>query len=1424
MLRCPNCHTINPPEAKYCLECGNRLVVCPNCGTVNLPIAKFCIECGTALTSRGENTAPLSQDTQEARGTLQIPSNGDVQQSSQSAFQFPRTSVPPEERRVVTVMFADIVSSTPLAEHLDPEDMRAILAAYFNLMTEQIRRHGGTVEKYIGDAVMAVFGTPVAHEDDPDRAIRAALDMQTALANFNAQRQERDPQATHLQMRIGINTGEVVGQGGGTLSGGQVAARQDFLITGDPVNVAARLQQVAAPDTILVGERTYLTTRDVFDFRRIAPLHLRGKSEPILAWVVQGYRTRESWANSSLATRGTIAQHPRGIEGLEARLVGRTLELTLMHATYARVQTERHPHLITLLGVPGIGKSRLVHEFIEGEQEKASCTSSDGKSVEPRVLQGRCPPYGEGITYWPLIEILRSLLNVRDGDTYNTIKARLVDLVRDTLISAKRTEDPTEIASAIARSIGRELDVTPLAFDRADQATRLPASLSAFQTASIDGSPALGVQMATPEEVESYVDGRERERQRSTHSKSTEQSGQQAALFRAWRIFLEALAQQQPLILVIDDLQWADEALLDLLEYLTDRVTNVPILFLCPARPDFFERRREWGGGRRNFTTIALESLSNEESNELINELLKTDELPDALRHTILNRAEGNPFFVEEIVRMLIDQGVLVNGGGSWHVSAQYETILSELASPAAPPEDTLLDQHYVFPLPRVPDTIQGVLAARIDLLSLAEKRILQDASIIGRTFWLSGLLELAADPEATLEITRSSVLQTLDSLMQRDFIIETDKPARSPLENDRVFSFKHVLIRDVVYNNIPRARRAQAHAELALWLEERTAGRAEQFVELLAYHYQQALENWSANLEMPLQLPFSRAELRNRAIHYLTMAGDQALRSYYTIRAIQAYSEALDLLGDSNADGLTLGRMHDKLGDAYAQRANLDEAWEEYRQALQLIREAPESEMEEPAAKNETLLCLYERLAELPTRWGGWWNAEPDLEEVRSYIDAGLKLLEDHHADFSEAQSSVSQSPETTANVPVSSIGKIDVNRDRVAFLTYQALWYLRQMDQPEIGSTERAALAEQALRSGNEAMNIAEEKNDAISLWIALDALGFIYLRLHKYHESHSVQHRRLELVSAISSREELHDLYYSLGSAHERVSDYPSALKWFGRASHIAQNMESPSMLLVSMIGRMYVWYHWNRWDEVREVARNILQMCEQYQLDEQWQFDALETLAEIDYRTGNEEEGDQYMRQCRRLIDLRGIQPELTRSIHLARQDWTRALADYRTSVERSEPFPRPIVLAILAELSVMMNESTEVQQTLCERAVSHAHASGSRKAEAVALRARGRMYIELQNWEAAEQDLKQSLAQCEMLDLPWERGNTLFCLGSLYRHHAEILYTDDSAGRDADLGLARFYLEQALGFYESLGAVNDAEQARLALAQESMPPA
>ncbi len=1326
-MRCPNCRSLNPPTARFCMECGNRLLVCPNCQTVNLPRAKFCIECGIALAEQIHDlnyTEPLSGTGRQERYTRStsglmalLPGTNAINSSQLSE---------PEERRVVTVMFADITGSTPLADRLDPEDMRAILAGYFNLMAEQIRRHGGTVEKYIGDAVMAVFGAPVAHEDDPDRAIRAALDMQAALTHFNTMRQARDSETTRLQMRIGINTGEVAAPGANS-------QRQDFLITGDAVNVAARLQQVAMPETILVGERTYLAAREVFDFRSLAPIQVKGKPLPLNAWAVQGFQVRDL----------SIIQHPRGIEGLQAPLVGRSLELTLIHATYARVRDARHSHLITLLGAPGIGKSRLIREFIEREETAARCTTCDDIPVEPRVLKGHCPPYGEGITYWPLVEILRSLIQVRDGESGEALEKRFVEFVRETLRKAKRAEEVDLVATVLLQSIGRGLRGDVSLHERRDI-------------------------------------------QRSTRNKDADMSGPQALLQRACRILLEAIAQTQPLILVIDDLQWADEALLTLLEYLTGRISDFPILFLCLARPDFLERRREWGGGQPNFTTIILDALTRDETTELISELLSTDDLPDALLHTIQRRAEGNPFFVEEIVRMLIEQGVLVKDEScnEWCISSQSEDALSELASPATPPEDTLLDQHYILPLTRLPDTIQGVLAARVDLLSQVEKLVLQCASIVGRTFWLSAVLELTEDLE------REVVLQTLEQLIRRDFIEECEKQARGPEEEEESFSFKHILIRDVVYNNIPRNRRSQKHAQLALWLEERVADRLETFADLLAYHYQQALANWSTTLHVHTihstdselgreeegsrsrLLLLTRSELAERAIRYLMLAGDKAYRSYYTIRAIQAYTEAIDLLQEYEGDTRELARTYQKLGHAYSQRSTMDDAWREYLNALNLMKS--ENEVE----RND-LLCIYMHLAELATRWGGWFDHDPDMQEVRSYIDEGLKLLE-------------GQPP----------------SGDLAAFLTYLSLWYTRKFKpaQPE----ERPELAEHALRYALEGLHIAEEAHDTISTWMALDALGFIYNKQHRYDDDHATEHRRQSLQSLVKSREEQFDLYSSLGYAHLAISDYPTAISWFGQAWQIAQTMESPSLLLSSMMGRLYVWYQWNREDEAREVALGILQTSEQYQQDKGWKLAALRILAELAYRAGHTEESEARLRRYKRIFEECRPQPMLLPGIHAAHEDWSQALADMREIVRQAEPFPSPETLAQLAEFTVLANEPFEEQQAICARAVSVAEQSGGRKFFAMALRARGRMQARQENWSEAEQDLRRALDGFKALDLPWEQGETLVCLGRVHRQQADQPGNDRTA-RENHCGLARFFLGQALGFFESLHTVHDIQR-------------
>ncbi|GER88325.1 hypothetical protein KDW_24870 [Dictyobacter vulcani] len=1260
-----------------------------------------------------------------------------------------------EERRIVTVMFADITGSTPLADRLDPEDMRAILTGYFNLMTAQIRKHDGTVEKYIGDAVMAVFGTPVTHEDDPDRAIRAALDMHAALTIFNEQRLGRDPEATRLQMRIGINTGEVAA------TGSTATQHQDFLITGDAVNIAARLQQMAMPDTILVGERTYHSSREVFDFKAIAPLHLKGKAEPISGYVVQGLRQATP----------IITQHPRGLTGNNTPLVGRDLELTLMHASYARVQTERRPHLITILGTPGIGKSRLVREFIKREQELVKSASAMGKLQPPLVLKGRCPPYGEGLTYWPLIEILRSILHVQDGDTSEIVQQRFIEFLRITFARAGCNKSPEEIAETLLRRIGRGL---------------------------------LGKESSSEEP--DYNERPKPEAQTTMRTSTIKQSSAQGALLRAWRVLLEALGELQPLIIVIDDLQWADEALLDLFEYLTDRITSVPLLFICPARPDFLEHRRDWGGGHRNFTTIELDSLNWEESSDLVDALLNTSELPEALRYTILARSEGNPFFVEEIVRMFIDQGILVRGENQargqsyWHVESPKQSTLSDLGQPVQSVasealEEGMLSNPYLIPLPHVPDTIQGVLAARVDLLNPTEKLILQHSSIIGRTFWLSTLLELAQGfrPE--------EVVEALVALIRRDFIAEISIKAATPTKPDRAFIFKHILIRDVVYNNVPRQRRSREHARLALWLHEQTSNQQADFVELIAYHYQRALATWSPNAaidyieiynqQQPTAPPvrLTRRDLRDRAVKYLELTGDQAMDSYYGLRALQAYKDAFELLNDGHANALDRSKMLAKVGEAHTQRGDLDEAWHQLRRALQLATDT------DVPPDNGHLLKLYELLSLLATRWLARFDVPPDPKEVRKYINAGLKLLE---------------------GTPTS--------RQYIAFLTYQAFWYIRQLSKAP--SDKKNKLADQALQSGHQALHMAEELNNPRTLSLTLDAMGFINFEYHRYTKSIELQERRLKLEHLITDREELYDLYVSLGISYEQVAEYATALNYYGRAGSNARTMESPGMVLTTMVGRMRVWQRWNRWDNARQVALEILQFIEKYQQDEKRQLWALETLATIAYHHGKLEEGDKYTQQYKRLLTQQNERATLDENtsidtkmhaIHLAQEDWTRALADYQDKFIHSEPFPDPAIMSTLVDLLVT-TRNIEGKEDLLNRTIQLCIESGSRKSLAVALRARGRMYMFKGQLDLAEEDLRLSHDYCEKLDLPWERAHTLYNLGLLYQYRAETQTSQEK--RDSDVSLKRCYLEQALGFYESLDARPAIERVQQALQEKA----
>jgi class 3 adenylate cyclase len=739
-------------------------------------------------------------------------------------------------RKLVTVLFADIVESTSRAEARDPEDTRALLAGYFAAMSDELRRQGGTVEKFIGDAIMAVFGVPAAHEDDPVRAVRAARAMLQRLDRWNAGRD----QSSRIQIRIGINTGEVLAAG---------EAGPDLLVTGDAVNVAARIEQAAPTGGILVGDRTARGLRGGFELQELEPLGAKGKSEPVAVWLVEAAR----------------AEGPAtGIPGLSAPIVGRDEELRLLGTTFAAIRREGKPHLITISGDAGVGKTRLVREFV----------TILGSEI--RVVVGRCLPYGEGVSLWPLGEILRSEAVLLDTDAPGVALEKIGRLVHEA-IPPELAPDPDWTSAALASTIGLEPEHGALA-------------------------------AAAPREL-------------------------RQELTRAWRALLAGIARRAPVVVVIEDIHWADEQMLELIDDLAEHVEG-PVMFLCSARPDLLRARPTWGGGRRNYSTVPLDPLTEQETRQLIEALLETAELPAELQQRLLERSEGSPFFLEEILRNLIDRGHLVEVEGRWGAVDDLAEV-------------------------EVPDTVQGVILARLDLLTALERRVVQGAAVIGRTFWRGALASLTGNEGLDV---------VLDTLQRRELVHER---LTSTMAGEIEYSFKHVLIRDVAYGSLPRHERAKAHANTAGWIEERSGDRAEENAELLAHHYQVA------------GFFLDDDQLREHARRYSLVAARSALRRFSLHQAETFGWLAVDL---SRPGGERVEAL-EALGDLFALTSRGDGAWKAYGDAIAELEHNPPLNLYGLGRLAAAAVTAFAR--RYPT-----FLEPPTPEQVRALIETGLDAV----------------------------------------------------------------------------------------------------------------------------------------------------------------------------------------------------------------------------------------------------------------------------------------------------------------------------------------------------------------------------------------------------------------------------------------------
>jgi class 3 adenylate cyclase/tetratricopeptide (TPR) repeat protein len=659
------------------------MLICPNCGQENPEIARFCLACATPLAP-----APAQR----------------------------------EERKIITVLFADLVGFTSRAERLDPEAVRAFLARYHARLRAELERFGGTVEKFIGDAVMAIFGAPVAREDDPERAVRAAL----AIRDWVRADEE-------FQVRVGVNTGEAL-----VALAAHPEAGEGMAI-GDVVNTTQRLESMAPANGVLVGESTFRATSHAIEYREVEPILVKGKAQAVNAW-------------EPLAVRSDIDRF--GLYGTP--LVGRGQELDSLHSALSDARERRSARLVTLTAAPGVGKSRLIHEF-------------SGRAVDVTWRQGRCVPYGAGVTFWALGEIFKTHAGILEADS------------------------ATDVAEKLHMAVGEVLH---------------------------DNQEAV------------WVEGHLRALVGLTSGNGAWQDRRSEAFF-AWRRFLEGIAGARPLVLVFEDVHWADGDLLDFIEHLFEWANEVPLLLICTARPELLEARPGWGANRPNSSMLALSALHDQDVGQIVSALLGSTALSGETRAALLAQAAGNPLYAEQYTRLFLELG--------------------------------RVDETQ-------PATLQGLIAARLDALPPADKELIQAAAVIGKVFWSRSLTAVAP-------VDRWSVEERLRALERKELVARSNT---SSIAGDSQWTFGHILIRDVAYGQIPRARRAEKHRIAAEWIE--SLGRPDDHAEMVAHHYVCALE-------LDPKLP-----LADRARFALRRAGDRAFALNAFAAAARLYDRALEL------------------------------------------------------------------------------------------------------------------------------------------------------------------------------------------------------------------------------------------------------------------------------------------------------------------------------------------------------------------------------------------------------------------------------------------------------------------------------------------------------------------------------------------------
>jgi ABC-type oligopeptide transport system substrate-binding subunit/class 3 adenylate cyclase len=794
-MLCHKCGFANDADAEFCENCGASLAhACANCGTVLKPGAKFCKKCGTPV--GGTSAVSPAPPAAAIRSADRLSA---LRKSAPRALKDKILATRDRiegERKPVTILFADIVGSTPLAEKLDPEEWKEIVDGAHRRVGEAVYRYEGTIAQLLGDGVLAFFGAPVTHEDDPVRAVRAALDIQQAIAEYA---RELHGYVQDFQMRVGVNSGTVVV---GTVGSDM---HMEYLAIGDAVNLAARLQSAAQPGRVLISESTARFCRTVFELNPLSDLAVKGKAEPVKVFEV--------------VTPKAAPSTGRGIEGLTSALVGRDRELSILTDALERL-TEGHGQIVTVLGEAGIGKSRLVEE---------AHLRLTGAPSALNWLEGRALSYGQTLSFWMLGQLIRNDLGLSDGDPEAKIKVALRRRLAELF-----GEQSDEVSPYLAHLLGIKLE----------------------------GEEGRRVQV---------LDGETLKRQ--TILSLVEYFGR--------------VARDRPAVLVFEDLHWADPSTLDVLERLLGLTDRAPLMVLMLMRME--RDHAAWQiklaaetNYEHRYTELYLKALSPQDSNQLVNQLLEVADLPASIRQLILDRSEGNPFYLEEIIRGLIEQGAVVHEGRTWRATEQILQVT-------------------------IPDTLQGVLLARIDRLQEDVRRTLQMASVIGKSF-LFRLLEMIAEAERQLD-------EHLAQLQRADLVREK---ARIP---ELEYIFKHSLTQEAAYNSLLIERRKEFHRKVGEALEQLFSGRREEFLGLLAHHFDAAGE-------------------RAKAIEYWIQAGDKDRLADSHAEALQSYRRAIELLNEAG-DLERAAKTWLKLGLIYQANFEFDRAHEANETAFDLERRA---------------------------------------------------------------------------------------------------------------------------------------------------------------------------------------------------------------------------------------------------------------------------------------------------------------------------------------------------------------------------------------------------------------------------------------------------------------------------------------------------